>query len=488
MDLVQINLLFANSYYDHNDPDEPIKFYLDISSDIYINANHYKIYTVPIVPTTINFLNGTSQTIYEAKQREIIISREIQDNRFMAFLFMISPEQYLIEQQINYQPVLNSRRMLDTTQTETTERENNSFLYNLFFVLSQLGGFYSFLKLIFSSFLNKIYESMLMVDFVNKYKENEIKSKQKRKLNVRTQRQIVEEQKIPSGDQNDYQIDLNHEGGEDSAHEIRYNQEQDNDQLIQNTIFQRTRFRTNEQHVMYSYSDGIKYTLSCRKSSLNQAEIANNKLRQFDSDVKKLSSEIDIMKIVLSIKETKRTITSLMKTILNIQESIFNNQNDDNNDESKMEAEEKDIKPLSKSKPTSISNPSNKNPGQNRSSIPDLSGPKDKPEPSIQHSINNEGWGKDKSNNMSHNQINSNEHKIPARQISNINSIIEREISMIMDNSKQMAINQEDSKIIIKDNMESEHEQSSPKMSRKASNNEDFQEFDIVLGQVSKDE
>ena len=133
----QVNLITANSYYDHNDLTNPIKYTLDISPGTFIEVNFYKHFSVPIVPTTINFLNDTSTTIFETKQTEILFSLELPSNVIISYSLTISSEQYTIKQQTNYQPVSSARRMLDTTQTEVKEEDNDPF-YNLFFILYQL--------------------------------------------------------------------------------------------------------------------------------------------------------------------------------------------------------------------------------------------------------------------------------------------------------------------------------------------------------------
>ena len=101
MQYVQVNLITASSYYDHNDLTNPIKYTLDISADTYIGTNYYKIYLVPIVPTTINYLNGTSTTIYETRPRETLFSQQLSSGILISYSLVISSEQYTIEQQIS---------------------------------------------------------------------------------------------------------------------------------------------------------------------------------------------------------------------------------------------------------------------------------------------------------------------------------------------------------------------------------------------------
>ena len=212
----------ANSYYDQNDYDNPIKYYIDFSSDALVVTNRITYFNMRLVPTTINYLNGTSRTIYQSEEMQTVVKLSLETNVLLTIVFKISPRQYTIEQMINYQPIVdvnNTRRMLDTTQTETVEKDNDSVLYQIFFILSQLGGFYSFLKLIFGSVINKLYESMLMVDLVNKYNEVSLEEKARIQDSQRVQQILVEEQKVAPRNLKNLNNSAYHEGGEDEAND-----------------------------------------------------------------------------------------------------------------------------------------------------------------------------------------------------------------------------------------------------------------------------
>lgn len=65
------------------------------------------------------------------------------------------------------------------TQTDTTSKQNSTdsqnLIFEIFFVMAQIGGFYSFLKMIFGSLLGIIQFDMLMITVLNAY--NQLKSK-----------------------------------------------------------------------------------------------------------------------------------------------------------------------------------------------------------------------------------------------------------------------------------------------------------------------
>ena len=326
--------MIANSYYDHSD--SSIKHYIHHLPSFYTEINQRKIFKVFIVPTTVKYLDGTSEIIYSTRNQEQRLEENSLGTTMIKVKFEISSEQYSIEQQVNYQPVVNSRRMLDTSQSETVEKDEddeNAF-YNFFFVLSQLGGFYSFLQLIFSPILSKIYEGMLTVDLINKYKEISIKSTPKieEKINRDMPPQFSEEQKrlfLRSNDMSmkDHQV----EGGEDDNYGAGYDMQEDHDQQV----LQRSKLKKRSQdkkNQIYTYWDGIKYSFSmkCRnKKKLDDLDSSTEllELSPFDEDVKMLNSEIDIMKMVQTFKEIESMVNSLSECIVAIHESIAMIQN-----------------------------------------------------------------------------------------------------------------------------------------------------------------
>ena len=113
-----------------------------------------------------------------------------------------------------------------------------------------------------------------------------------------------------------------------TAFKAKYNEPYDNDQLMNGQNFQRSIFVNNfetQQMQIYSYWDGINYSIACNKSSSHDIEknqAFQSKLEQFEIDLNKMSSDIDIMEIIGSIKETKLAIYNLSKHVVKIEGSI----------------------------------------------------------------------------------------------------------------------------------------------------------------------
>ena len=125
----------------------------------------------------------------------------------------MSPEKRIYEQYEIYTP--NTRRMLDTTTVQNTtnteteintsknkveEEKNEETLYYVFFVLSQIGGFWYLLKIVFGGFLGIFIENIQSADFINSIKSLRHIEKQKMKSqnlnNVHNNENSKEEEKL----------------------------------------------------------------------------------------------------------------------------------------------------------------------------------------------------------------------------------------------------------------------------------------------------
>lgn len=87
----------------------------------------------------------------------------------------MSSESTKVNEYARYTPQ-TSRRNLDstvntttTTTSESTEKADNP-IFTIFFILAQIGGFYSFLKLVFSSVLAFFIHNIQVAEFINTIK------------------------------------------------------------------------------------------------------------------------------------------------------------------------------------------------------------------------------------------------------------------------------------------------------------------------------
>lgn len=103
----------------------------------------------------------------------------------------MGPKRYKVSQYNNYQPQLS--RMLTATTTVTTETVGKTVtesekeekydapLYRAFFIMAQVGGFYSFLKLVFGSLYSLFLDKLMSTEFINKLKIKRSKNEDHRR-------------------------------------------------------------------------------------------------------------------------------------------------------------------------------------------------------------------------------------------------------------------------------------------------------------------
>ena len=214
-----------NSYYDDKDATTPIKQYFDYHDYILISENVWKLMNVLIQPTQISFLNGTNTTIFETGEK-FIDSQNYISTYLFEIMFSLSPKRYKIQEYLLYQPVnvtrnLNSdivsslpiypetTKFDQTTNTSTSEAKSKSedVLYNLLNILAKIGGFYSFLNLVFGAVAGFVNNTLMKVELINQIKLKILNSKTNkfRYYNSSTKSQskiqplsVIEEEKIPS--------------------------------------------------------------------------------------------------------------------------------------------------------------------------------------------------------------------------------------------------------------------------------------------------
>ena len=150
---------------------------------------------VLIQPTQISFLNGTNTTIFETGEK-FIDSQNYISTYLFEIMFSLSPKRYKIQEYLLYQPVnvtrnLNSdivsslpiypetTKFDQTTNTSTSEAKSKSedVLYNLLNILAKIGGFYSFLNLVFGAVAGFVNNTLMKVELINQIKLKILNSK-----------------------------------------------------------------------------------------------------------------------------------------------------------------------------------------------------------------------------------------------------------------------------------------------------------------------
>ena len=412
---------------------------------------------MPITPTLVRYLNGSSEYTY------MTASPELKENHIGSPLFAlligaigITPEMYIIEQQLNYQPILNSTtrmlegpstfgRNLDTTTQTVEEDKNDGFLYTTFFIMAQLGGFYSFLKLVFGSVFNKIYEHMLLVDLLNRFRYASAKNTagKTRRYQQQPRAQIHEEEKKLPNDNQDIESSILKEGGRSFA---RSNEPNDHDQLIGDNHIRRSRSNLIDQKTRledYTYMQAIVHSFKCKQNTRVVESVEDsyeNRVEQFERDLNRFNHEADIINLMMSIKDTKYAINNVISTVVQLSESIESmHANNESGNSVPDKSQKNQVKVTQNQVPrmkNKVVNDEAVNDGAKFSKADTFAAQSNK-------AIEKANTQKDVKQQNNANltkvktvKVDADGNKVPNEQIKNINKIISDEINQIMNESK----------------------------------------------------
>lgn len=191
-EIQNLSLLFVtvDSYYDSKDQDHPIKQYLNIGRQLSINIGWIGFLEIKVTPNTVHFVSNSSRTFYTTEYgSQDQIYTPVTD--ILAVISIsLSQRNILIEESLNMQPILNQNRMLNSpllgsTPSDTIDDTSSDYagdsggnshndIYVALFVMAQIGGLYSFLKLVFTSLLSIVSFDIFMVNVVNHINEKKV--------------------------------------------------------------------------------------------------------------------------------------------------------------------------------------------------------------------------------------------------------------------------------------------------------------------------
>ena len=243
---INLEVIVANTYFDHSDVDNPVKTYLKSSPVYNFELDKQKQIDMSIKPSEIRHLNGNTDMVYELAS---IDQSDSTHNSFAIFSASISFGPYYDVYQ------------LKEDFAENLEKE----VHHPVFIMAQIGGIYSFLKLMFDIVIAPIYQKTLIFQIINSYKARRQYHQQKSQWFSQNPQELVGSNKEES---------KMHEGGssdenEDIAKSIRRGKRLDvsdsNDSIHQ-------RIRTNPKKVLnkklpkissYDIKDALFDTFAC---------------------------------------------------------------------------------------------------------------------------------------------------------------------------------------------------------------------------------
>ena len=164
-----------------------IEQYLDYSYLIHFNYDWYFKGILEITPTELVFKNGTTKMIYESSRFTKELEYRPNWYAYGDVFIVIGPKKVRIVESETYVPKTSPRLLNSdsestlmntktfsgtTTQSNSSEGESKSgsVIYRILSLMSQIGGFAYFIKLVFGTLLGFFYENFQVAEFVNMIK------------------------------------------------------------------------------------------------------------------------------------------------------------------------------------------------------------------------------------------------------------------------------------------------------------------------------
>ena len=191
----------------------------------------------------------------------------------------------------------------------------------MFFVMAQIGGLYSFFKMVLGSIVNGVQYKMMLLEIINKYNHRRIEDSIKRKKTKQLEKALLnqknrinlkyapEDSKIHEGGEEEYKARLqNSDNNRDSGDYIR--------QQIQDNI---SKLDLKQQNIEYNCSDLFYQSVCCFKTKpsndLTEEESLGSRHDQFMRDLDKFCREIDVINLISNIKDLKYAVNDIYAEI-----------------------------------------------------------------------------------------------------------------------------------------------------------------------------
>jgi hypothetical protein len=173
-DHYNVEIHWIDTYYDESkDPSDPIS---DLTA-YYLGRSFYdklQDLVLFVKETQIVYLDGTTESVYAVNR--IVEQQTDNTDQHIQVAFFLEYEYDIIEQ-YEETDVVSYRRNLDITTTTTYtndtisnfERDHKDGMYQVAFVLGQIGGFFAFLHLVCSLLVSTCERKVYEYESVNKY-------------------------------------------------------------------------------------------------------------------------------------------------------------------------------------------------------------------------------------------------------------------------------------------------------------------------------
>ena len=176
----------VEGYYDPDNYNNPVKYRINAELGTYLILNQTDNYHFKVKGNVVNMLNGVTREFYttELGIHDFNYEPTIKD---LNYTFMLNHEYTQYDQYIDYEISPTARRL--DSESSSVNYDIIPGHYFMFYIMSQLGGLYVFLHLIFGLLMNKWTEQHLKQTLMNElYSSIEAKSKSRSQaLNQQTE-------------------------------------------------------------------------------------------------------------------------------------------------------------------------------------------------------------------------------------------------------------------------------------------------------------
>ena len=179
-------MAIVEGYYDPDDYNDPVKYRLNLEYIEYFTMNRLDEYIFNVQRHVVNMLDG-SKTFFKT---ELATHNFLEGavHRIHYSVFTLHPEFIQYDQYVDYRISPTTRRL-----NSNSSSKNDSIMpgyYFAFYIMSQLGGLYVFLHLMFGLLMNRWTEQHLKQTLMNElYSSIEAKSKSRNQaLSQQTER------------------------------------------------------------------------------------------------------------------------------------------------------------------------------------------------------------------------------------------------------------------------------------------------------------
>ena len=210
----------------------------------------------------------------------------------------------------------------NTTNVSAEEEEKNEgTLYMIFFVMAQIGGLYSFFKMVLGSIINGVQYKMMLIEIINKFNHRRIEDSIKRKKTKQLEKALLK-QKSRENFNNAPEDSKIHDGGEEEYNVHPQNPDNDlgsGDYIRQKIEKNMSKLEATHHNFEYNCSDLFYQTICCFKTKpsndLTEEESLGSRHDQFIKDLDKFSKEIDVINLISNVKDLKYAVNDIYSEI-----------------------------------------------------------------------------------------------------------------------------------------------------------------------------